>query len=262
MLLSVVVPAYKESEIYQRIQELKETLEGLPSTWDYEVIVVVDGRDQMTWEGAQRAQGPKVRVEGYTPNKGKGYAVRYGMARAGGDPVAFIDGGLEITPASLRLALEHFHWYDADVVVGSKYHSASKVVTSGHRRLVSRLTKYLMRFLFGLKISDTQAGLKIFRREVLEKVLPRMLVKRWAFDVEMLAAANYLGYSRVFESPIELQHLNFTSNIRVFGPNGMWRSLWDALAIFYRLRIVHYYDDDHQRKWVYDKDLDFKVNVG
>lgn len=262
MLLSVIVPAYKEPQIFERVCELEAMLKSQESLYDFEIIVVVDGKDSETWQSAQKAATAKIRIEGYEPNKGKGYAVRYGMARAKGEIVAFIDGGLEISPASLRLALEHFQWYNADVIVGSKYHPASKVGASFTRRVVSRLTHWLVRVLFGLRISDTQAGLKIFRREVLEAVLPRLLVKRWAFDVEMLAVAHYLGFRKIYEAPIELYHRDFSSKIRILGPNGMWKSFLDTLAIYYRMRILHYYDDSHQRKWVYDNDLDLRVNVG
>ncbi|MEK7063969.1 MAG: hypothetical protein AAB939_00615, partial [Patescibacteria group bacterium] len=110
------------------------------------------------------------------------------------------------------------------------------------------------RLFFGLNVSDTQTGLKVFRREVLEKVLPRLLVKRWAFDLEILAVANRLGFSRIYESPIELQY-NFASNVT-------WQAVTnfatDYLAIFYRTHILHYYDDYHHDLWADDPDLKLK----
>jgi hypothetical protein len=129
------------------------------------------------------------------------------------------------------------------------------------RKIYSLGYQILVRLLFGLKLRDTQAGLKIFRRPVLERVLPRLLVKRFAFDVELLAVANRLGFKRIYEAPIKIdpKRFTFTSTIR---SKTVWEMLIDTLAVFYRLKILHYYDDGNKRKWRYDPDLNFRVNIG
>ena len=122
----------------------------------------------------------------------------------------------------------------------------------------------LVRILFGLNIKDTQVGLKFFRRAVLEKTLPRLLVKAFAFDIEMLAVANYLGFKKIYEAPVEIK-MQFGGASSVTS-KGFFKTLLhmlrDTLAVFYRLRILRYYSDKNQRKWKYDPDLDFRVNVG
>ena len=131
----------------------------------------------------------------------------------------------------------------------------SKVISFAYQRFV--------RFFTGLNVSDTQAGLKIYRRKVLEEVLPRLLVKRYAFDLELLVVAYHLGFRRIYEAPIKLNY-NFEDihATALFGVNGMQRSLVDTLAIIYRLRILRYYNNGNKRKWRYDPELDFKVNIG
>ena len=120
----------------------------------------------------------------------------------------------------------------------------------------------LTRLLFGLNVRDTQVGLKLYRRVVLEDVLPRLLVKRFAFDIEILAVAWRLGYKRIYEAPVELEF----SAASTITSRSFWtiiyRMLWDTLAVFYRLKIVHYYDDVNKRKWRYDPELNFRVNIG
>jgi len=106
-------------------------------------------------------------------------------------------------------------------------------------------------------------GMKIYRRKLLEEVLPRLLVKKFAFDIEMLAVANYLGYSKIFEAPIELNFAEATSSItwkKILIT--VWNMMKDTLAVFYRLRIRRYYDDANKRKWRFDPELNFRVNVG
>ncbi|MGB9707022.1 MAG: glycosyltransferase [Microgenomates group bacterium] len=258
--LSVVIPAYKqEKTIVKDVRRIQNVLEQI--RYDYEIVVVVDGFIDKTYQKAKKLKSAKIKVVGYPTNKGKGYAVRYGMARTKGDIVAFIDAGMDIDPNGLAMILEHMEWYGADVIVGSKRHPASQVEYPLLRKIYSLGYQILIWLLFGLRVKDTQTGLKIFRRQVLEKVLPRLLVKRFAFDVELLAVAHRLGFKRIYEAPVKIdpKQFKFTSTIRF---KTVWEMLIDTLAVFYRLQILRYYDDANKRKWIYDKDLDFKVNVG
>jgi hypothetical protein len=92
----------------------------------------------------------------------------------------------------------------------------------------------IARLLTGITVSDTQTGLKAFRRESLDRILPLLSVKRYAFDVEVLAVAQLLGM-RVVEMPV---------NIRMdahFKLKDVFRMVIDLLGIAYRLRITHWY---------------------
>lgn len=262
-IISVIVPAYKqEATIEKDLRQIESALKQI--RYDYEIVCAVDGRVDKTFENAKKVKSKKIRVVGYQKNRGKGYVVRYGMVRAKGDPIAFIDGGMEIDPNGLSMALEHMEWYQADIVVGSKRHPASRVSYPLERRILSTLYQLFVWFFTGLKVRDTQAGLKIYRREVLEKVFPRLLVKRYAFDLELLTVAHRLGFKRIFEAPVKLKYRfeDLTHASILFGPNGMVKSLIDTLAIIYRLKILRYYDDGNKRKWQYDPELDFRVNIG
>ncbi len=259
-LFSVVIPAYKqEKTILKDLKHVQAVLDKI--RYDYEVIVVVDGKTDKTFENAQKIKSPKIKVVGYDINRGKGHAVRYGMARAKGDPIAFIDAGMEIDPNGISMILEHMEWYDADIIVGSKRHPVSQVHYPLKRRAISRLYQLFVKIFTGLNVKDTQAGLKIFRRKVLEDVLPRLLVKRYAFDLEMLTVAHRLGYRRIFEAPVKISY-NFNDLTHAATLAAMKRALIDTLAIIYRLRFLRYYDNSNKRKWRYDPDLDFKVNIG
>ena len=239
-LLSVIVPAYNCKTIDRDLASIKLHLDIINRP--YELLCVVDGlktESDKTHEIAEKMSGPKVKIFFYKENKGKGYAIRYGMARARGGIISFIDAGSDLNAKALGLALEHMKWYEADIIVGSKRHKASKVTYPWKRKILSVIVQKATRFFFGLNVSDTQTGLKVFRREVLVKVLPRLLVKRWAFDLEILAVANRLGFKKVYESPIELNY-NFASNINV---QSIQNFAIDYFAIVYRTYILHYYDN-------------------
>ena len=260
-LLSVVIPAVKqETTIARDLRRIERVLKQI--RYDYEIICVVDGKIDQTFQNAKKIRSKKVMVIGYQNNKGKGHAVRYGIARTKGDIIAFIDAGMDLDPNGLSMLLEHFEWYRADIIVGSKRHPVSQVDYPWQRRILSWGYQILVWVLFGLKVRDTQVGMKFFKRRVLEDVLPRLLVKRFAFDIEMLAVAHSLGYKRIYEAPIRLE---WEQGMSVLSKS-LWRTLynmlWDTAAVFYRLRILRYYDDHNKRRWAYDPDLNFKVNVG
>jgi len=258
-LISLIIPAYKqEKTIKDDLLRIKNVMDQLRH--EYEIIVVVDGEIDKTMRQARKIKSKKIIITGYEHNHGKGYAVRFGMAKAKGNIICFLDSGMDIHPNGLSMLLEHFEWYNADIIVGSKRHPVSKVNYPFYRKIVSIMAQLWTRILFGLNVRDTQAGIKFFRRKVIEDVLPRLLVKKFAFDIEVLAVAHYLGYTRIFEAPIELEY-DFRSGVSKKLMNAVGRTFWDSLAIFYRLRILHYYDNGNKRKWKYDPELNFRINL-
>lgn len=259
-LISIIIPAYKqEKTIKNDLIRIKHVLDQL--RYDYEIILVVDGNADKTLQNAQKMKFNKIIVTGYNTNKGKGHAVRFGMAKAKGDIIAFIDAGMDINPNGLSMLMEHFEWYNADVIVGSKLHPVSKVNYPVTRKILSWGYRTLVRLLFGLSIRDTQVGMKFFRKKVLEDVLPRLLVKTYAFDIEIIAVAHYLGYKRIFEAPIELDFTGVSSITSKNFWNTIFLMLRDTVAVFYRLKILHYYDRGNKRKWKFDPELNFRVNL-
>lgn len=259
-LVSLIIPAYRqEKTISNDLQRIKNVLDQL--RYDYEMIVVVDGKVDKTYENARKLQSKKLYVIGYENNRGKGYAVRFGMAKAHGEIIAFLDSGMDINPNGISLMLEHFEWYNADIIIGSKLHPVSKVNYPWQRRVLSSGYRILTRILFGLKVRDTQVGIKFFKRKVLEDVLPRLLVKNYAFDIEMLAVSYHLGYRRIYEAPVDLDF----SGVSSIATKNFWKTIWlmliDTFAVFYRLKILKYYDSKNKRKWRYDSELDYRINL-
>ena len=245
-LLSVVVPAYKqEKTIIRDIKNIEKTLQTLKTK--YEIIVVVDGLVDRTFHKAHTLKSPKIKVIAYTKNQGKGHAVRFGMMHAKGDIIGFLDAGMDIHPTGFSMLLSHMEWYHADAIVGSKLHPVSNVSYPFYRTVLSWGYRSLTRILFGFQVRDTQVGMKFFRRKVIRNVLPRLLVKRYAFDIEILAVTYALGYKRIYEAPIKINFKAATITSKT-----MWKTislmLWDTCAVFYRLRIKKYYEKKSAKK--------------
>ena len=260
--LSIIIPAYKaQNFIYKNLLQVKKILDE--NYYDYEIICVVDGNTDKTFSEAKKVQKkyPElVRVFGYEKNLGKGHAVRFGFAKSKGEIVAFVDAGIELNPEGLSMLLAHFEWYDADIIIGSKRHPASRVVYPFIRKVMSFFYQIVVKLLFGLNVRDTQVGMKFFRREVIKKVAPRLLVKQFAFDIEILAVANYLGFTKIYEAPVELK-MSFAGGSTIIGKKFLkiiFLMVWDTLAVFYRLRVLNYYSYKNRKQWITPKYLTLK----
>ncbi len=239
-VLTAVLPVYNGGEeIVENVGVIRRVLaEGLPGE-DVEVIVVSDGSIDETAEQLLAARGEAgFRVIHYDRNLGKGYAVKAGALASQGEWVALIDADLDLDPASVPLYLEVARREDLDFAIGSKRHPDSVVHYPRSRRIASWWYQQLNRLLFRLDVRDTQVGLKVFHRRVVDEVVPLLLVKQFAFDVELLAVAAALGFDRVKELPVRLEY-RFTGS--ALGSIAVLRALWDTAAVFYRLRVLRTY---------------------
>ena len=132
---------------------------------------------------------------------------------------------------------ESMRAHGSDVVVGSKRHPESNVQYPWHRRLASAVYFGLVRLFIGLPITDTQTGMKLFKRRLLGEALDRMLVKTYAFDLELLSIAYGRG-AKISEAPVEIR---FGGKFGALKPRTVRDMTMDTLAVFYRLRLLHYY---------------------
>jgi glycosyltransferase involved in cell wall biosynthesis len=239
--LSVIVPAYREARhIQDNLGKLLRELNGLGRT--YEVIVVSDGNTDETAREAERVISPHIKVIEYNRNMGKGYALRCGVAHSSGELITFIDADMELDPRYIKGFIAVMENFDCDAVVGSKRHPMSNVQYPPARRFQSLAYQLLIRTLFRIRVRDTQTGLKLFRRQVLEEVVPLLAIKRFAFDLELLVVARRLGYGKVMEAPVDLNY-KFESTAGLWAT---WRVLLDTAAIYYRLHIRRFYPPQHR----------------
>jgi len=245
--LSVIVPFFKGAE---KVQENIEILENELGRYfsNYEIIAVADNGKDETYQKILELKNtyPQLKIYEYGCNRGKGFALKYGFEKSKGDYIIFIDGDMNLHPKDIKAFLGLMDIYDVDAVIGSKRHPQSEVNYPLLRRFLSRGYQLFIRMFLDINVSDTQVGLKLFKRKVLENSLPRVLIKKYAFDLELLTVANHLGYKKILEAPIELNYSYSTKEfwlkdcIRILKMT--WPMFVDTLAIIYRLRILKYYD--------------------
>jgi glycosyltransferase involved in cell wall biosynthesis len=237
-LVTVVVPVYNQAgTIVENVRTIRERVErGLGGS--LELIVVSDGSIDQSEERLLEDAPDLARVIHYDRNLGKGFAVKAGSLAAAGRYISYVDSDLDLDPVAIPGFVETAQRDSLDFVIGSKRHPDSVVHYPATRRVSSWLYQQLVRLLFRLDVRDTQVGLKVFRREVADEVMPLLVVKQYAFDLELLAVARALGFGRLREMPITLRYRFTGSGVRSIA---VLFALLDTAAIVYRLRILRYY---------------------
>ena len=229
MLLSLVIPAYNEvGRIGATVTHVCNYLDQ--QSYDWEVIVVIDGGPKAAADEARAAAGARanVRVIENETNRGKGYSVRRGFADARGDRLVFIDADLSLPIEGLEAMLARFD-LGADVVIASRTAPGSRVegAPPAMRDLMSRVFNLAVQAIALPGISDTQCGFKGFTANAAKKIFSVAESDRFGFDVEALYLARRRGF-RIDELPVMCRYHGGSSVSRV--SDGV-RMLADILAI-------------------------------
>jgi glycosyltransferase involved in cell wall biosynthesis len=234
--VTVVIPYYNPGpRLRDTVIETVRTLHASGVT--FEVITVSDGSTDGSAATVADLE-PEVVHHLVLARTGKGGAVRAGLEQGRGRYLGFIDGDGDIPPDLLGEFVAIVDARRPDIVVGSKQHPESDVVYPPGRRLSSWGYRTVVHALFRLDVGDTQAGIKLVRRDVLAAVLPVLHERGFAFDLELLVAAREAGYRDVVEAPMRVRE-RLSSTIAASAVMAMVR---DTLAIWWRQRVRHTYD--------------------
>ena len=231
--ISVVIPVHnQEKTISVLLSRIKEILNS--TLRSYEIVVVDDGSFDNTFRVLQKEEklDSSMTVISYIPNRGKGYAVKTGVMQSSGNLVLFADGDLDISHDKIKDYITELE--NCDLVIASKMHPQSKVKAPLSRKFLSRVFNSLVRLSIGLKVKDTQSGLKAGKGAALRTIFRIMLVKRYAFDVELLTIASALNL-KIKEMPVEI---NLDHNFKV---QDIAKMLLDVTAITYRYKVKRWY---------------------
>jgi glycosyltransferase involved in cell wall biosynthesis len=188
MKLSIVIPAYNEELRIRPMLEAYAVYFAGRYGSEVELVVVINGSRDRTEDVVREmaARYPQIQVLVEPLAIGKGGAVMLGFARARGAWIGFVDADGSTPPEAFDDLVEHIGL--AGAIIATRWHPDARVSPRQpwSRRFASRIFNAMVRLLFKLKISDTQCGAKLLRREAVREVLPRLGLTRWAFDVDLL----------------------------------------------------------------------------
>lgn len=203
MNLSILVPVCNERDVV--IQTLEKTLAvPMPGFVQSREVVVVDDFSQ---DGSLEiiepfvALHPEVKLVRHYKNKGKGAAIRSGMARASGDVYYVQDADLELDPNDLPKLLEAMHEKKVQFVNGSRYLAGlERADSSWWRNIANAMFSSLTSKLIGVKLTDMASGSKLFQKALVSQI--QLTEDRFGFEAELIIKSLRIKKHNVVEVPV------------------------------------------------------------
>lgn len=231
--ISVLIPVFNEGKRIKRLlTDIHNQFNGYRFK-NYEVIVIDDG----SIDNTKIFPYERVKYIKIERNSGKGMALKVGFEYATGDYIFFLDGDYQIHPKHIWKYLEVIEKSKADVVIASKRHCQSNIEYPPLRKFISNGYHLLVLGMFGLKLSDTQTGFKVFRSHVLKRIFPIVTSKLYAFDFEILLLAHKMNY-KIVERPVEIMDVG---KYKRFSFWDIYHTFKDTVSIWYRYYIKRSY---------------------
>ena len=226
--LSVVIPAYNEERrLPATLASVHEYLTAQNKS--FEILVVDDGSLDNTdnvVESFARSHG-QVRLLSYSPNQGKGHAVRVGMLAAQGKLLLFDDADGSSPISELPKLIDAID-NGADIVIGSraKPDSKRKVKALPYRKYMGNTFNFIVQFLLLPGLYDTQCGFKLFKRTAAYDLFSVAHLNGYVFDVEILFIGKLRNY-KITEIPINWTNVAGSKvNIFIDSPKMLLAVLW------------------------------------
>jgi len=229
--LTVVIPVYNEAATVARVIE---QVRNSPVETALEIVLVDDASTDGTrgiLEGLAAAEGAALRLIVHEANRGKGAAVRTGIAAARGDIVLIQDADLEYDPRDYPALLEPILEGHADVVFGNRFHGGAHRVLYFWHYVANRTLTLLTNVLTGLNLSDMEAGYKVLRAETLRRL--NLTAERFGIEPELVIKVAKLR-CRVYEVPIRYHGRTYEEGKKI-----TWRDGVAAVYHILRYRFLH-----------------------
>ncbi|MFH1856949.1 MAG: glycosyltransferase [Candidatus Omnitrophota bacterium] len=238
--INIIIPIFKKkNEIYTAVDDAVTAVRQLTS--NFKIILLIEDDTSslaLNYIGKFDIEKEKIYVVKRNPNIASSQSLLDGIAYVSEGLVLYIDPDMNLVPGQIKKLFDYFYENHADIAVASKVHSASKVKYSLPRKAGSFLYSSLIKALFRVAAADTRPELKLFKYEALKAITLLMVTKEYAFDLEILVLARKLGY-KVVSAPVMVE---FKANLRQIGFLPLYFALVDTLAVFYRLKVIKFYD--------------------
>lgn len=220
MKLSVIIPAYNEEKTIETV--VKRVL-AAPVPLPIEIVAVDDHSTDGTLTRLRSISSPALIIIAQPENRGKGAAVRAGIAAAAGDIVLVQDADLEYDPADYPGLLKPILDGHADAVYGTRLAGGGthRVMLFWHS-IGNRLLTALSNMFTNLNLTDMEVGYKVFRREIINSLMLEQ--NRFGFEAEVTAKLARLK-CRVYEVPISYFGRTYAEGKKIGWKDGI-AALW------------------------------------
>jgi glycosyltransferase involved in cell wall biosynthesis len=218
MRVTIVMPVYNEVETVEAVVR-----EVLKQECVAELVIVDDCSSDKTWDRLENLNRTDVRIRIYRHevNQGKGAALQTGFRNVTGEIIGIQDADLEYDPAEYKVLLAPFERGVADVVYGSRFHSAGahRVVYFWHS-VGNRLLTLMSNIFSNLNLTDMETCYKFFRKEILDQIT--LKEKRFGIEPEITAKISKIKGIRVYEVPISYYGRTYEEGKKIGWRDGFW----------------------------------------
>ncbi|MBD3296686.1 MAG: glycosyltransferase [Candidatus Omnitrophica bacterium] len=234
IFLSVLIPSYNEAEnIEPTLREIAEYLSGRDLV--AEVIVIDDGSDDDTSKKAKKIADKftSLKLLSYSPNRGKGYAVKKGFEAATGRYAMWIDADNSTSIKELDAFLPYMNG-EWDAVIGSRRLKGSDIVEREPflRIFMGQFYIALCNIILGLGVKDVNCGFKVFDNAKVGPLAVQMRSSGWSLDAELMFLMRRKGYT-IKELPVRWEHHDKTSKVKPL------KAAVDSFSSLVRIRVDH-----------------------
>lgn len=232
--ISVIIPIHNEEKCIENNLHITKIAIGSLG-YNYELIAVNDGSTDDTELILNGIKDKNIKVFNKPNNQGKGMAIKTGLKMVSEDTnyCVLLDADLQIHPSELITFFKQMEHWNADVVVGNKRHSYSNMEYTFMRKVLSKAYHLFIKALFDFPLSDTQCGLKLFKKSSLDLVMAKHLSKRFTFDLELLVAIRENNL-RIADAPVKITKQIGTSSVGNVGT--IWDIFCETMGVWWRLR--------------------------
>lgn len=222
--LSIVIPVFNEEKTIEKIVDLASSVDV---GFEKEIIIVDDGSTDKTRQLLEKYRGV-CKVIFIENNSGKGAAVRRGFREATGEIVIIQDADLEYDPKEYSLLMAPILNGDADVVYGSRFVTAfPRRVLYFHHYMANQLVTFISNVFTGLNLSDMETGYKVFTREAIQRILPKLSANRFGIEPELTARVARADL-RVYEVGISYKGRTYGEGKKITWKDGV-AAIWHII---------------------------------
>ena len=233
MKVSIIIPAHNEEKRIGKTLDEYGKFFSEKKNFDFEIIVVLNACKDKTRDVVKKYEKKYPLIKHLEFERGgKGFAIIKGFEEALSTEsklIGFVDADMATSPEDFYDLIENLG--NADGIIASRWKKGAKQNYNLIRKITSRGFNFIARSFFLLPYADTQCGAKIFRRDVGEKIIKKIKITEWAFDVNLLYEAKKQKF-KIKEHPTNWLNRE-KSKVRVMG---VTLQMFFALI---RLRLIH-----------------------